>query len=90
MHLITVTPATRLLLGSQLVVTDDPFLPPRLRLQLRTNLDSGVILDLDVDSLRFLSASLRTLLATYQAADRPVRRLPSRPIPRPVPRRLPF
>ncbi len=91
MHVITVSPASRLSLGSQVVVPGDPFTCPRLRLHLRTDLDRGVILDLDPDALRFLAATTRTMLASYQAAERALRQTgPSfRPL-RPTPRRLPI
>lgn len=82
MHLITVTPGARLLLGSQVVVPDDPFADPRLRLHLRTDLESGVILDLDPEALRFLSSTLRNMLDSYRDAERSLRRTaPSSPRP---------
>lgn len=88
MHRITVTHGARLLVGSQVVVPDDPFTDPRLRLYLRTDLEDGVILDLDPAALRFLSSTLRTMLDTYRDAVRSLRRtappFSSRPTPRPL------
>lgn len=89
MHVITVTPDSRLLLGSQVVVADDPFVAPRLRVHLRTDLESGVVLDLDPAALRFLAATLRSMLSSYRDAERSLRQTspPFRPA-RPTPRRL--
>ncbi len=83
MHTITIAPGSRVLLGTPLVVPEEPWPAPRIRLQLRTDTDCGVILDFgDIDSLRFLVSALRTLLADYRATQRLGRRL-SRPSPRP-------
>lgn len=89
MHVITVTPDSRLLLGSQVAVPDDPFADPRLRLHIRTDLENGVILDLDPTALRFLAATLRAMLASYRDAERSLRQTAPRSRPtRPTPRRL--
>ena len=78
MHVITVTPASRLLLDSQVVVTDDVFDQPRLRLRLGTHSERGVILDLDPEALALLANTLRNMLAGYRTAirhlDDPARR----------------
>ncbi len=88
MHLITVSPASRLLVSTQMVATDDPLDYPCVRLQLRTDHDSGVILDLDPDGLYLLTSSLKTLLAAYRAAER--QRSRRQPFTRSIPRRLPI
>jgi hypothetical protein len=90
-HTITVSPAARLLLSSQVMVSGDPFTAPRLRLHLRTDLEHGVILDLDPEAFRFLASSLRQMLSGYQAAERAIRQpAPSFRSLRPTPRRLPI
>jgi len=67
-HLITVDRAYRLLLSTQFIGGDEPWTDPRFRLQLRTNLDPGVILDFrDVKSLQFLASATRGLLAAHRA-----------------------
>lgn len=70
MHVITVTSMARLLVDSHVVLTDDPFDHPHLRLRLRTQYNRGVILDLDPDAFDFLTDSLRQMQATYRAAER--------------------
>ncbi len=70
MHVISVSPAARLLVSSEMVVTDDPFDHPRLRLHLRTDIERGVTFDLDPDAFRFLVHTLRSVLSSYRAAER--------------------
>ena len=85
MHTITIDPASRVLLSTQLVVADQPWVAPRIRLQLRTDTDSGVVLDFgDAKSLQLLASATRTLLANYRATQRRPRAI-SRPRPRPMP-----
>lgn len=82
MHTIVIAPGSRVLLSTQLVVAEQPWPAPRIRLQLRTDTDSGVILDFgDLDGLRFLASATRALLTNYRATQRLARRV-SRPAPR--------
>ena len=71
MYRIAVRRHARLLLGSQVVVADNPFVD--LRLHLRTDLEGGVVLDLDPAALRFLATALRNMRASYRNAKRSLR-----------------
>lgn len=82
MHTIVIAPGSRVLLSTQLIVAEQPWPAPRLRLQIRTDTDRGVILDFgDLDGLRFLASATRALLTSYRATQRLGRRV-SRPAPR--------
>lgn len=85
MHMMSFGPGSSVMISTQLVLTDDPWTAPRIRLQLRTDLDSGVILDFaDPHGLQCLASTTRALLASYRDAQRRVRaqRVPRRPMPR--------
>lgn len=82
MHRILIDPGTRVLLSTRIVATDSPWQAPRVCLQIRTDHDSGVLLEFgDPNSLRLLASAARTLHADCRAAFR-------RRTPRPVARSL--
>jgi hypothetical protein len=85
-HTITVDPGSRILLSTQLVVTDEPWEAPRLRLHIRTDSDAGVVLDFrDPDGLQLLASATRALVANYRATQRRPRH-----VARPTARALAF
>lgn len=70
MHTVAIAPNSRVFLGTQVVVAKQPWLPPRIRLHLRTDADCGVILDFgNTDNLRFLISALQTLLDNCHDAE---------------------
>jgi hypothetical protein len=79
MHVITIDPLSRVLISTRFVPELEAWDQPHARLQLRTDAESGVILDFsDLDSLQMLASAVRGLLADYRL------RVPS-PLRRPRP-----
>ncbi|MGH2842551.1 MAG: hypothetical protein ACRDKL_03055 [Solirubrobacteraceae bacterium] len=76
MHVITIDPDARVLISTRFVPQPEVWEPPHARVQLRTDTESGVILDFrDEDSLQMLSAAIRALLTDYRDhLPRPPRR----------------
>lgn len=73
MRTIDVDAFAPLLIGSTLVVTDQPWLPPRLELVLRTELSDGVRLRFHTPTdLQLLAGAIRNLLADHRRAVAPL------------------
>lgn len=75
MHLIVIDPDSRLLINTRFAPPTEAWDQPHARLQLRTDTESGVILDFtDLDSLQMLASAVRGLLADYRQRVPPPRR----------------
>jgi hypothetical protein len=80
MHVIAIDPEARVLVSTRFVPPTEAWDQPHARLQLRTDSESGVILDFsDLDSLQMLASAVRGLLADYRQRVPPPRRRPQLP-----------
>ena len=80
MHTITIDPESRVLISTRFVPQTEAWDQPHVRLQLRTDAESGVILDFsDLDSLQMLASAIRALLADYRHRVPPPLRRPAYP-----------
>jgi hypothetical protein len=77
MHVIAIDPDSRVFVSTRFVPPQEAWDQPHARLQLRTDTESGVVLDFnDLDSLQMFASAVRGLLADYRLRVPP----PPRPL----------